>query len=391
MKKDIDALLKQALTPSDHPGFWLNQRILNQAKETDRMGMKKVRKIPAAVLAAAIVLGAGSVSAYAAWKYLTPAEIAGNVKDKKLAAAFQGKDAVTVNESQSYGGYKATFFGIVSGKDLSDYAFTSNSELRRDRTYTVVAIERADGTPMPDTSDEAYGEQPFFVSPLIKGHDPNWYNVATMSGGYSEFVEDGISYRLTECDNVEIFADQGLYLCVCSGTFYDNQAYDYDEATGEITRNEEYEGINALFDLPIDVSKADPQAAADYEKLLADGGQEEPEDEEPVSPAEAQMQAALDEWIQKATADNIEEYAQRVESTVQVLTPDEEGKVTYEYEVEGRGKGSGTEDMEYLFKDGAKRAVGAYFYSEDALDSIVVTLFTKNEDGTVTFAAYIPK
>ena len=74
-------------------------------------------------------------------------------------------------------------------------------------------------------------------------------------------------YRLIECDNVEIFADRYLYLCVSNTTFYSVEAYSYNEETGEITPNPDFDGINVLFDLPLDSSKADPEKA---EKFLQD-------------------------------------------------------------------------------------------------------------------------
>lgn len=87
----------------------------------------------------------------------------------------------------------------------------------------VVAIENADGTSLPDTYDEAYGEKEFFTSLLIAGYVPSVYNMASMGGGYV-----------------------------------------FDEATGNIRRNREYEGLNALFTLPIDDTKANPTKVAEY-------------------------------------------------------------------------------------------------------------------------------
>lgn len=207
MKKDLDAFLKQALTPTDEPDARLNEKILRQAKETKAMDMKQVRRIPAAVVAAAIVIGAGSVTAYASWKYLTPDRITKNLNDSKLTDAFQGKDAVSINETQTMAGYHVTLLGLVSGKDITQFERKSNGEILYDRTYCVTAIKKEDGTPMPDTSQDAYADLNFFVSPLIRGCDPWKYNVFTLCGAYSEFVENGVLYRLTECDNVEIFAD----------------------------------------------------------------------------------------------------------------------------------------------------------------------------------------
>ena len=79
-----------------------------------------------------------------------------------------------------------------------------------------------------------------------------------MSGNYTDMTEDGILYRLFECDSIEMFADHDLYLCVSEGMFYNTDAYCYDELTGKIRRNEEYEGLNALFKLPLVISNANP-------------------------------------------------------------------------------------------------------------------------------------
>lgn len=50
-----------------------------------------------------------------------------------------------------------------------------------------------------------------------------------------------------------------MYLGICDSMALENGAYLYDENTGIITSNKEYEGMNLLFRLPIDESKADPQ------------------------------------------------------------------------------------------------------------------------------------
>ena len=65
-----------------------------------------------------------------------------------------------------------------------------------------------------------------------------------------------------------MFADRTLYLAVNDGTFFAPDAYCFDEATGEITRNEGYEGVNALFLLPLDKGKADKEKAEAYLKQL---------------------------------------------------------------------------------------------------------------------------
>lgn len=264
-KTDLDQLLQQALSPNKTPSHSLNQGILQKAKEMKEMKQKFYQRIPAAALIAVAILSVGSLTVAASLKYLTPDKAAEAIEDVGLAEAFQSKDAIFINESQTSGDYKVTLLGIVSGERLSRYVSSDTAkELDGSHTYTVTAIENADGTPRPSTSDEAYGQEPLFVSPLIQGLNPVWYNIVTMGGGYSEFVEHGVQYRITESDNVEIFADRGLYLAVSDGTFYNSEAYHFDETSGAITPNESYEGLNVLFHLPLDTSNADPDAAAQY-------------------------------------------------------------------------------------------------------------------------------
>ena len=368
------------------------------------------KKMPAAAILTAAVLFAGSLTAAAAWKYLTPDEVAETVEDQGLAAAFQSEDAVYLNESQECGAYRITLLGVVSGKNLSQYVTSDDTGIREDRTYVVTAIENLDGSPRPAVSDESYGTDPFFVSPLIEGQDPNWFNIITMGGGYSEIVQDGIQYRITETDNVEAFADRTLYLAVCSGTFYDQGAYQFDQATGQISRNESYGGVNALFCLPLDSSKADKEAAEAYiqrveKELFGEGGSGSPEGagEGTAQPegedGECKLQAAeggeglgsfLTAEIEGWTEEELEANTDLLEELTQVLTPDAEGNMAYSYEVSKDGLGaSGNVSLEMLFEDGqegmspSKQIIGG-----DGEEGAYIETFTLNEDGTVTLKVY---
>ncbi len=264
MDKALDDALRQALTPDEEADFRLNQTILNQVKEQRTMTENKKTKLSAAAAVAALVLCASSLTAYGAWRYLSSSDVAGNVQDFSLAEAFSGDLAHLINETQNCGDYRVTLLSIVSGESLSAYPHEHNDSVSADRTYAVIAIEHRDGTPMPNPSEAAYAKLEFFASPLIGGYNPALYHIASMSGNYTDMTEDGILYRLVECDNVEIFADHDLYLCVSEGTFYDKEAYRYDEVTGKISRNEDYAGLNVLFSLPADASKANPEKAAEY-------------------------------------------------------------------------------------------------------------------------------
>lgn len=102
------------------------------------------------------------------------------------------------------------------------------------------------------------------ITPLIEGYEPWIYNIFTMNGGYSENIIDGILYRIIEFDNIEYFADRSVYLAVLNNGFYNINAYNYDIKTGLITRNNDYNGTNILFNLDMDKSKANPQKAKEY-------------------------------------------------------------------------------------------------------------------------------
>lgn len=267
---DIDRLLRDSLTQIDGPSNELNQTIKNQIEEHSMLkNDRKLKLIPIPLLVIILTL-LMSFSVYAAWKLLGPDEVAQELGDNSLAIEFQSEDAIVINETVTSGGYNISFLGVVSGADLSDFK-GSAEEIFPDRTYAVVAISMEDGSPMPSTSDDEYRDIKFFVSPLIKGETPWWCNIVTMHGSYTETVIDGIMYRLIECDDLEIFADRGLYLCVSNTYFYDIDAYNYNEETGEITSNPEYDGVNVLFDLPLDSSMADPEKAEKYlQELYSD-------------------------------------------------------------------------------------------------------------------------
>ncbi len=396
MKKDIDNILKKALTPMDNPYAELNDRILLEVKERKTMAGKKKnvrRKIPAAAIVAACVLMLCSGTVLAVYKYLTPAQVAEETKNRTLQEAFLGNDAILVNETQESGGYRITLLGSVAGKSISDFIpmDENTGEIEKnDKIYTVVAIEHADGSPMPDTSSDDYGDMPFYVSHYVHGLDPNQYSIMSMGGGYTELVKDGIMYRLLEMDNIEMFADRGIYVGVSSGSFYDSAAYNYDASTGEMSRNENYAGVNALFELTVDVSKADPAAAEAYLNELR---KEWSTPDAPIEKDDIDME--IDDFMGGLTAENLDEYAEPIEATRQTCTIEKSNDgntyLKYSYELEGDG-GSGIGILEDLFPEGKPgRNFGGYSYSDEGLSSLFIDVFILNEDGTVTFVVYRPK
>lgn len=372
MKDDfdtLDALLNEALSPKNEPDETLDQKIIRQIKEKDMDHRKVKRRIPAAALVAILVL-ALSTTAFAAWKLLTPTEVAEKTGNQQLAEAFNGEGALQINKTENARGYAITLLGLVSGKGLSGYS----TDVDEEKTYAVVSIGHEDGSPMPDSTDEDYGQVPFFVSPLIKGLEPWKYNIATMGGGYCEFVNDGILYRLIECDSIEMFADRGLSLCVSDTAFYNTEAFNYDESTGEISPNTSYQGVNVLFDLPLDPAAANPAAA---QKYIQDMNTNEAKERESNNDMEAQAErdAQIEAALQTATL---------LEDSVKELTAGSNGLMSYIYD--------GSEfalDPQYLFEEGQTGMADQKFVIEEeegVIDRIVC--FSKDDSGVIKGMTY---
>lgn len=470
----MDDLLKQALSPDMTPDPRLNRRILDQRKEIIEMDTNRntitdtprdITPIPGfsmfdkgcetrpkthfrarTAVAAAIcgVLVVGSVSTYAAWRLLSAGEVVKEYGDLKLAEAFTGEDAVLVNESQTCGDYRITLLGAVPGENISDYLnhgsnktfyLSSNGQylaLEDDRLYTIVAIEHADGTPMPAASDDAYGDETFFVSPYVKGLDPQNYNSLTLKGSYSELVVDGVQYRILETTNVELFADRGVYIGVNDGTFYENDAFLYDETTGEISRNENYPGLNALFKLPLDPANADPAAAQSWLDAFDQAAQDASSDATAAivysvtgddsgnnmsgQPTQETVSVygidtiditAHQNWVSRISTDGklvdqeaLQELCAAIPQTIQTCTVTD-NSFSYAWDLNGLGASSGTLQMDYVFPEGSAPGtmvlIGSSFSldggesEEDMLRSAKLETALLNADGAVTVAVYVPK
>lgn len=401
MRNELDELLTHVLTPREEPGDILNRKILAKVKETEHMRQKKYKRTSAAVIAAAVV-AASSITAVAAWQYRSASDVAESVGDEQLAEHFaqQASDAGAVKDSsiadsagivggsQSLGGYKVTVLGLVSGEGLSEYERKSGGQVRSDRTYCVVAIAREDGTAVDAEHED------FFVSPLIGGLEPWKYNAVTLCGNYSEFVEEGVLYRLLECDNIECFADHKLYLCVTDTSFFNSDLYHSDETAGSISRNTEYPGLNALFDLEVDASLADPVKA---QALIDEINAPEEDDGEGIEmPKETEDAMA---WACQLTSENLEQYCVRMENTVQTVTVNEDGWyvqqpwLVNEAVSDTRGGEGASYNAKYMTAD--EYTLGRLYISgyntSGGMEDLVITTFTLNEDGSMTFAAWVPK
>lgn len=237
----------------------VKQRTMNKL-HTDNSASTRRRTKTGVILIAAIVTSALLVgSAFAAWQLLTPKDVALRDEDQALAAAFDSADAVSINQSIQTGDLTVTLLGIVSGKDISDCWVKRDGEFVDDRSYIVVSVSYTDGHPVTmEQDDEVYGN--VRIAAVFEGYAPWVLNSMMFSGGNTWFIEDGVLYQLASCDNLQIFADKTVYLGVYTdGIAPGAEMFAIDE-NGRISIKEDYDEPCALFELPLDASKADPDA-----------------------------------------------------------------------------------------------------------------------------------
>ncbi|SFB15500.1 hypothetical protein SAMN05216249_1119 [Acetitomaculum ruminis DSM 5522] len=392
--KTIDDYLKDALSPKEDMSDELKARIIDEISSKKENNMKKIiniehkkRKFPTAAAVAVAVLTLSTVTATATWKYLSANEVAQKMNNQKLTQAFSDKNTWINGETQSCDGYDISLIGLVSGNDLSDHLSKVKDKVSNDNTYAVVAISKSDGTAMPELSDEKYDDTNFLVSAYVKGLDPAKYNIFSLNaGGNLTIVDEGIQYRIMEVENIEAFADREVYLGVSDGAFYNEKAFKFDETDGKITKNKDYKGVNALFVLPLDSSKADKSKADEIvERIVTNSVENEK--------AEQLQDKEVVDFMSKLTPDNIDEYANPLESSRQVLTPDKDGYLNYECVLPNGDLINSTSWIKELFpqKKAGMSDKFSYTSSEKGLKDLLIETYTLNEDGTVTYLIYQPK
>ena len=200
----------------------LRTRARELEKERSNMTISKTKKI--AVLAAAcIALLAVSVSAAYAW--LTPAQVAEEHDQPLLAEAFQGPDAIAINETVESGDFSITLLGLVSGRNLD----VLNQDLEQDHTYSVLALRRLDGTPL---ENETFDFSGYTMTPLVAGYSPTAVNNWTLSAFAQGLAKDGAYYYLLDTQSIEMFADRTVYMAFYEGFVPNNDRS--EEHTSEL-------------------------------------------------------------------------------------------------------------------------------------------------------------
>lgn len=365
---------------------------------SEKRSYRQRSKVVAAVVCTVILLGSGSV--YAANHYLNPSQIVDEISaDSALSKAFADKDAITINETQTSNGYNITLLGLVSGEKLGLYVpDETKKEVSDKHSYAALAISKSDGSKMPNRN--------FCVSPLINGEAFTDVNAATLNVGLSWFEKDGVIYELIECDNLEIFADRGVYLSLVDDFGDEVAAFRMDEATGKYHKVKDYAGTSALFTLPLDKDKADTVAA---DKFLASLKREEDSEtdgeraavgvavgdasDEAISYINEKAQALVD----SITEDNLKEYFVLDESRpIFTARPDEKGWIdfgtAYVEDCDWTVNGGSGYLTDWLADDEDFNVVSTVVSSDDEtrtdMSTLEITVVFRNDDGSFTEATY---
>lgn len=370
-EQELDAVLREALFVEEEPGDVLNQKILRRAKETTGMN-KKIRKMATAVAAGMLLFTGVSVSVYAGVKFLTPQEIAENVDGNRgdaVKEAFEGENAVYVNESREFGEGTITFLGIAPGSTVDE--IVKGTDVVQDRSYIILAFEGY---------EDPYSIE---VSPFIGGLETYQYNVYTIgdNNGYTAIDKDGINYRVIECGNLEVFADRGVYLGISRQVL---DAFEMAESTGKIQVKAGYENKAVLFTIPFDAGKADKEAADKIIEEIRTFFEEGSSDTE----TDADEEFPLGKW----NAERVLAEGTLLEGTVHTVKADSKGMVPAPaWEAEGMSSEGGSILYDTLFPDNKTGMSDMMTIFGDDTDTVLIQTYTLNEDGTITFAVYKAK
>lgn len=384
----LDLILKQALSPEIDDcdvkiktmDMERKENMINYEKNKNfkKSSVKSWKHAAVAAVAIAVTM-VSSITAYAAWRYFSAKDVAAEIADNRLAQEFEQNNWMDECETQTYGNYDITLLGIVSGDEISSHlSKTDSGEIDGDKTYMAVAIAHSDGTPMPDSSKT--DEEQFYVSPYIEGLDPARYNASVLGGNNTLFVSDGIQYRLLETDNIECFADRKIYMGVSEGEAYDDKAYVYDSVSGDISRNESYEGVNALFTLSIDSNLADQKRAAEVIAAM---------DNYEAGGEYTEILSEADRWVNSITPENIDEKATPLESSRQVLSLSEFAEYVMGEAADGADVDAEAAVLDEYFPDGVGMSEVMTKSAASKEDAYVET-YTLNSDDTVTILRYVP-
>lgn len=235
---------------------------LGKSPEARPVRMKRAVTVAAAALLALCL----TVGAAATVSLMTAKDVSRFYSDGNIEAAYMGENAVELEEEAVLGEYIVTLSGIAHDEN---------------HTYISLLYQHKDGSPCDIEKEDPYK---IGVELLVSGLPPYVLNKSTMGiHGEGISVGDGVLYQTLTFPNMEAFADRTIYLavydCVFSADEYpvksqadpSNSKFhiSVDEAVkmnedGSMEFLEGYPNAHAMFILPFDQSKADPERAQEY-------------------------------------------------------------------------------------------------------------------------------
>ncbi|TCO72167.1 hypothetical protein EV214_11931 [Marinisporobacter balticus] len=181
-------------------------------------------------------------------------------------------------------------------------------------------------------------------------------------------------YRMIECDNTQLFADRALYLCVNNSSFYERDAYKYNEKTGEISINEGFKGLNLLFDFPLNKDKANNEAAEEYLKEFASAMEDDLQEESNET----------EKAVQNVDINKIVNHWTLISEEKVIL--DKNGRIYHSYKT-AYGSGEGFVTVDAIFeKDEIGYSKNVSINESDKEKNVVI--YYRDEKGDVTVSVY---
>lgn len=178
------------------------------------MNARNFKRSGRAVLAVAALCAALALSVSAAVWRLTPARVARELGEPRLAEAFESANqdvqAAEILE------YEVVFEGLVSGERLTEGGFLYDGQSVDNRTYAVFAINGKGGEPLPDPN-RSLTELGITITPLVRGHAPWEFNIWTLCGAYESVVKEDTLYLLFSTETLEQFPAGDVYYLVYEG------------------------------------------------------------------------------------------------------------------------------------------------------------------------------
>ncbi len=260
--KQKDSLLRLAMQTDTSAVPRLNQEILQKIKRREyrpgractpgffpHLWRRLTRLAPVPVLTL-VLLAVFSLTAYAAFRFLSASEAAQEISFDAMAQAFEDEDALLLQETQTSGEFDVTLLGIAFGSSLQKYL--PEVTVPADSAYAVVALSRSDGTPLPPLSpetDETEVPDLFmtFLAPNFSVED----NPLNQTTGTIRCLRDGVYYQMVACKDLLDYGQNGFYLSVNEGGFCRPDAFSYDEVSGSLALNAAYEKVHALFEISL--------------------------------------------------------------------------------------------------------------------------------------------